>query len=422
MMNVLGKAKALLHNKTLANGALFSLFSFFSRGVAFVLLILLANYISPADYGQLSLYSTIAVFLGYFVDLGVRGFLSVSYFRSSAEGFKKDFTSICTITLGATLAIATLFALLSGFIPQTLHLPAHLAFVAVMSAFCTVFIQLNLDYVRVQEKVSLYGLLSCSYALLNLLLSLYLVIGHDMNWRGRVYAQAGCDLLFLLVALFWFFKDHLVVSEVEWGRVKGILLWGLPLIPHAASNWVRQGLDRYIINSAYSLQEVGLFSFALNLTSVIIMIGFAFNATNSVDLFKTLSAEGVDEAGRRRSLLRKERRFLLLYLVAAVAVVVAVLAAVPFLLPTYVAALPYFVVLAAYGFFQCCYLVYCNYLFYFKQTKNLMYVTFGTSLAHFLLSFALSRYSLFFTAGIYVLSFASIAWLVKRMARKAYPV
>ena len=64
--------------------------------------------------------------------------------------------------------------------------------------------------------------------------------------------------------------------------------WGIPLIPHLATTWLRQGCDRYIINYHYELAEVGLFSFALNMANIIEMMGGSFNANNYVNIYKTL--------------------------------------------------------------------------------------------------------------------------------------
>ena len=55
---------SLIHNKTVRNGGLFAIFSFFNRGISFVLLTILARYISPADYGELSLFNTLITLLG----------------------------------------------------------------------------------------------------------------------------------------------------------------------------------------------------------------------------------------------------------------------------------------------------------------------------------------------------------------------
>lgn len=70
-------------NKTLVNGSLYSLFSFLGQGCNFLILILVAGYILPADYGKLSIFSTIATFMGYFIGLSTYGYVSISYFRET---------------------------------------------------------------------------------------------------------------------------------------------------------------------------------------------------------------------------------------------------------------------------------------------------------------------------------------------------
>ena len=63
-----------------------------------------------------------------------------------------------------------------------------------------------------------------------------------------------------------------------------MLLWGIPLIPHLATSFVRQGCDRFIINNYYTIEDVGIFSLALNLSNVIAIFGSGFNQSNSINL------------------------------------------------------------------------------------------------------------------------------------------
>mgnify|MGYP002526080696 CR=1 FL=1 len=99
------------HNKTVINGSLFSIFSFFNKGMAFVVLIVIANYITPSDYGKLSLFTTGVMFLLFFVALSTEGYISISYFKEKIDGFKKDFSTIIIILLIMTcfLAVGVLF-------------------------------------------------------------------------------------------------------------------------------------------------------------------------------------------------------------------------------------------------------------------------------------------------------------------------
>ena len=66
-MEIKTRINNLIHSKTVRNGGLFSAFSFFNKGIGFVLLILLAKYIQPSEYGELSLFNTLVSLLGYFV-------------------------------------------------------------------------------------------------------------------------------------------------------------------------------------------------------------------------------------------------------------------------------------------------------------------------------------------------------------------
>ena len=77
--------KKLGESKTLLHGVLFSGFSFVNRGFIFLLLLILANFISPAEYGYLSLFSTVIMILGFFICLSSEGYMSVSYFQEGGD-------------------------------------------------------------------------------------------------------------------------------------------------------------------------------------------------------------------------------------------------------------------------------------------------------------------------------------------------
>lgn len=416
-MGIRAKVSNLTYNKTIRNGGLFSLYSFFNQGIGFILLILLAKYIGPAEYGSLSLYNTVVTFLGYFVGLSTAGYMSVFYFKNDTETFKKSFTAIAIITIVCSSILTILFWLLHNYLPDILKLPMRILYIGLFVSFATVFFRLNLDYLRVVEKITLYGLLSCSFAIINFVLSLYLVIAKNLSWEGRIYAAFICDGLYMTIALIYFIKKRLFKFTLDWSVYKRILIWSIPLIPHLATIWIKQGCDRYIIDYFHNIGDVGLFSFALNLTNIIIMIGTAFNQTNSVSLYKTLSAN-ISNQEKKINLKRNERLISIVYIVATICINIGCLIVVPFFVPRYQSSLPMFLILSIYGLLQCFYFLFCNYLFYYEKTKNLMYITFGTSIIHLLLSLWLTRYSLYLTCGIYIFSQLLITGLVFNLSRR----
>lgn len=414
-LNIFKRVKG---NKTLINGGLFSIYSFLGKGIAFLLLMLLANYIPPAEYGSLSLFTTVVSFVAIFMSLNTYGYASISYFKHEEEDFKKNFTAIYIIALG-TLLFFLLVVIVGGhYISNALELSKTLLIYAVIISFFTFSFNLQQDYFRVKEKVVTYGFYNVSNALLNFALSLFFVITLGQGWMGRVNAQMICTIAFGLLSIYTFSRSKLFSINWEIARYKEIISWGLPMIPHHATGWIRQGLDRYIINYHYSVYQVGIFSYALNVSNVIEMIGMAFNATNSVTLFKTLSDKLLTNDQKIAKLRRQTHLIGIIYLVASVVTMVLISIITYMALPKYQDSIPYIWILCLAGFLKCVYFLYCNYLFYYSKTKNLMFITFGTSVLHLLLSLGLTQFSLFYTAIIYVVVQATITMLIYIQSKK----
>ncbi len=415
LMNLYHRA---IHSKTLVNGSLFSLFSFFGQGIGFVLLILLANYIRPAEYGQLSLFTTVVTFVGFIVAFSTRGYPSVTFFKKDTEGFKKDFSTTIILGLVTVVMLAVPILLFGDWMGEKLELSKQLLWYVLIVSFFSFVFTLQQDYLRIKEKVISYGIYNCSNALLNFILSLVLVITFEQSWMGRVNASVICTVLFGIMSCFFFFQKDLIRVIIPWKNYREALVWGVPMIPHVATGWLRQGLDRYIINYFYSVYEVGVFSFAMNLANIIVMIGSAFNSTNSITLFQVLSNKALPNEQKRLKLRRQTRIIFLVYLASTLVVLLSMTILTHIALPKYRGSIPYMWVLAINGLGNCIYFLYCNYLFFYGKTKSLMYITLSTSLMHVGLSFALTRFSLYCTAIVYGLMMTLMTVLVIWQAKK----
>lgn len=392
---------SLKKDENFKNGILFSIYAFIGRGISYLLLIVLASFILPDDYGKISLFNTIVMLIGFFITFSTYGYIGNSYFKEDTETFHKDFTTIFIYLLLSTFFVALVILLLSEDLSIVVGLNSCYLWVALIICFFNIFFQFITDYLRFREKVGWYGILNLSNALLNAILSVLFVVGFSQGWIGRINAHLLVTVMFGIIGLFFCIKKKLFDFNVKKERMKMILLWGLPQIPHMATNWIRQGCDQYIINYNYSTQEVGLFSFALNMVGIITMIGMAFNSSNSVTIYQILSGKSSDKLGELRNITRK---IFVVFFVATFVILIGNIIIVPIVLPKYVESLPFFCILSIYGFLVCMYYLFCNYLFYYGYTKNLMYITFGSSILHLFLSLLLTQFSLYYTTVIYVVS------------------
>ena len=416
-VNIQQKLHRLRSTKSLLNGVLFSMYSFLNRGITFLLLLLLANYISPADYGYLSLFNTVLMVLGYFIALSADGYMGIVYFKEGKEGQKQVVSAVSFIILIISIVFLGILVVFGKWVSHAVNLRVEMLYVGVVISAATVFKNMYLDNIRLHEEVKLYGIISCSNAFLFFVLSLVLVIGFNLSWYGQIYANLLITVIYGGYALYYFVRGRYFTLNFK-EIFKPMILWSIPLIPHAASAFIRQGCDRYIINSYHSIYDVGLFSFALNIINIVLIIGLGFNNSNSVDIYKTLGNKETSGVKKYAKLVKTIRLFSVLYLVSSIIVAVLSYIFVPLLLPQYTESKGYILILAIFGYLQCIYLLWTNYLFYYNKTKQIMFITFGSSVLHLLLSLWLTRYDLYYTAVIYCITQGIVAFAIKYLAKK----
>lgn len=414
-MMLVDKIHLLRKNKSIINGSLFSLFSFINRGIGFVLLLILAKFILPTDYGYLSLFGTVTMFLGYFTAMSTEGYLSVSYFKEGEIGVKNTFSSLSVLSIITTLFGFLILIFAKSYVGELLGLPTSILYSAVLISFLTLYVNVYLDYLRIQERVVAYGVVSCSNAILNFVISIVLVYFLLWGWKGRVYAQLLCFVVFGFLSLCFFIKYHYVVIPTKEHLIK-MLLWGIPLIPHQATAFFRGGCDNYIIKYFYSIEDVGLFGFANSIATVVFMLGLGFNQSNSIDIYKTLGDNNMTKEDKTHRLKKMRMLYWYLYVGFTILYIIFAFLMVPFLFPKYEESLKYMPFLAIYYFLMCIYLIYTNYLFFYNKTKDIMFITFFSAMLHLLLSLVFTRFSLYFTGIIYIFTQLIVVLVIRTKA------
>lgn len=392
----------ILNNKNFRNGALFALFSFFNTGINFVIMMVMARFIKPDSYGQLSLFTTMVSLLSIFICLNTNGFIGVNFFSSSKEKIQRLLNVVVLTTLLAYMVMLTAMCCFTSALEEVSGLTIVYQFYAISFCALNVMNALLLDVWRLEEKVWRYGTFSVLLVICNLILTVLFVGFLRWDWQGRMYAQVITCAGFAVLAFYILTKKNylrMVFPKKE--DFVGAYRFGIPLIPHTTSFWLRQGLDRYVINAFTTQAMVGLFSFAANFANIIQIIGSAFNASYSVNIYKTLATANMDSV----KLLRRNCWYLVgVYFVITLLIFLFASLLIPFAFPQYNDCIIYLFPLCGGAMFQCFYLVYVNILFFYKRTKILMYITFTCSLLHCIMSLLLTKYGVIYTAYISLFS------------------
>ena len=405
-------------NTLFRNGTLFAFFSFLNSGIGFLLLLVLASFIPPSEYGELNLFNTFVTLLSIFISLNATGIIAVDFFSAEKTQLRRMLSTVLCLSSVSFLVFSLLLLFISAFFERIIGLSVEYQWLGLLVCYMQVFSTVNLDIWRLEENPLSYGIYSVATVLANFILTLVLVIGFHWGWLGRVYAQVAVSMLFFFVSIYFLIRRGYLQKLIpNKETIKSALDFGIPLIPHSASAWIRQGLDRYVINYFYMATQVGIYSFAYNFANIIQIIGLAFNATNSVYIYKNLANIEADTSSR---LLKQTKVMTLFFAIITLCVYVGTSVFIPIFVPKYADAVSYLFPLCMGAFFQCVYYLFVNYLFYYKKTKKLMYITFSMSLFHVLLSVLLTRYSVMYTAYVTMIVNMMIALGVFLYSRRVY--
>jgi O-antigen/teichoic acid export membrane protein len=285
-----------------------------------------------------------------------------------------------------------------GLIEYFIGIPLIFVYYAVIACALNVFFGVMQNVWRLEEKVYKFGTYSLIAAGLRFFFTFLLVIGFRKGWTGCVYAQLLVTGTLCLISIKTLYDQSLLrIVHIKRSLFIDILVYSLPFVPNAVSFWLKQGLDRYIVNYFHNSTAVGIYSFALNLTAIISLFGTAFNNSNSVYIFKQL-ANGYEQA--RPSLVRINKLMCIVFGGVFVITWLGLTIGIPIFFPNYRCSIPYLFPVCLSAFFNNIYLLYMNYLWFYKKTKLLMYITFSTGILQMVLSIWLTRYNILYTAYI----------------------
>lgn len=388
-------------SKNFKHGILYTFFSFINNGISFILILILAGYLLPGEYGSLNLFNTFITLFSIIIALSSSSYITLSFFHKTREELQRIIQSVFIITAVMLIVFLLIFFSIPQVIEKIIGIDIHYIFIGIIICFFGVFNNVNLDIWRLEEKPIAYGLYSFSFAVLNCITTLFLVIHFNEGWAGRVYSWFIVSACYFLISIgFMIKRGYLAISSLSIPLFKEILIYSLPLIPHSISYWLKQGSDRFIINYYWDSTEVGIYSFAMNFASIINIIGTAFNTSNSVFLYKKLSEGYINN---KDSLLKQTRIMTFLFLGITLVIICVTSICIPIILPKYSSCIRFIIPLCIGAFFQCLYLLWVNYLFFYKKTSKLMNITFSTCVIQILLSIMLTSYDVLYTACISML-------------------
>ena len=371
------------------SAGVYTVTSMVNKGIPFLMLPILTRYLTPADYGIVTMFSVLLAWLGMFAGLGTLNGVSIRFFDREEIDFPGYIANCIFILIASSLVLLAIIWPMAEYISTITKFPSSWVLSALGVAVATFLTNLLTNIWQSAVKPFLCGLFQIGMTTLNLGLSLWFIVGLNMNWQGRLWGQIITAASFALLAMVILARSGMFHWVVNKEYLQNALYIGVPMIPHSISGILMDSTDRLMITNMLGVADAGVYVVGVQIGMVIMMFTSSFNTAYFPWLFEKLRLN--DQAMKRKIVLFTYGYDVILLLAALSMALVA-----PWLFSFFVgknfSGGSSYVVWIALGYaFNGMYMMVTNYIFYAQKTYLLAWISFGTALLNLPLCYLLIR-------------------------------
>lgn len=412
--------RRILSSKAGKSGLVYTFTNFFNAALPFLLLPIITAYLTEEDYGIATMIMVFVSVMTPLITLGITSSISIVYFNKEIKDFPQ-YIGNCMITVFAcTAAILVIFQVLSSIIESFSGIPSNWVSTIVLIVLFNFMIEVNLLTYKIRFKSKTFAVIKICQTLLTFILSYYLIAVAKLSWEGLILAKLIVLCSFAVISIILLNKNKFIEFKFNRSHIKYAILFGLPLVPHLLSAFVVNISDRLFITNYLGLAETGSYTVSYQIGSILDLLCISINLAWAPWLYSKL-----ENFKENKPLLKKITTIGILAIVTVAAVLILF---VPLILDIFISEKfkisESLIAIIVIGFaFQGFYLVFVNYLFYLKKTKEISAVTVLVAIVNLSLNFILiPKYGVIGAAYATLFSFVLKAIIITYIVNKKYPL
>jgi O-antigen/teichoic acid export membrane protein len=259
----------------------------------FIFLPIYLQFMSIEDFGVISSMLVIQSIVSIFFSLAMDRSLIVLSFDYKSTNQQAIFfgTNFFAITIISSTFLAILFLTRGSLVkifPEINFYPYY--FYALLIAYLKIFFLVPKAYLQIKNKSIRYISLSAAEFILVTLAIMFFVVYRKEGASGMLKGQLlGISLLFPY--LLFIGRKHFILS-LKFSMLKKSILFSLPLVPTLLTAFILNLSDRIFIDRYMGLSEVGLYSLAYKIASIVLIVISAINMAVTPFFYRKISELG----------------------------------------------------------------------------------------------------------------------------------
>jgi O-antigen/teichoic acid export membrane protein len=292
-MAVSGYFNELKRKPGLRSAGVYTFTNFFTKGISFLLIPIFTNprFLTPADNGMLSLFSSSVLFLMPFISLGLTQSASTDFFKLDKNEFRDFFTTGFALTITTTLLAVAIVFLLKDYLHAKYGLPVIFVWVVPAVTFLNFCSEQTTGLIRNNHQPFRYLAIGIAKTVAELGIALMLIVAYQSGWLGRVTGMMTALMLISGYSLYYFINNGYLFGRVKLKYIRAELVYAFPIIVMQANMFIMSSSDKFFLANDHAL--LGVYTIACTFASVIVIFSAALIQYFSPKIFSLLSADKV---------------------------------------------------------------------------------------------------------------------------------
>lgn len=384
---------AFLHKTLVKETFVYTLTDVIGKAMSFILLPIVSFFLPPSELGIATNFTVLTSLIILLAGLAIVNSVPYFFYEQNREENASLVSNLLMLCLGLCVVVGGLAACFSQLIFEYLQLSLHIQLLGVVFVIGSLISSINLILLRLENKPKQFAILQVLQIILHALFVILFVIVLRGGGEGKIYAEVLVFSIVGMIHLVMMLKKGYISFRFQMPWIKRLLRFGLPLLPHSISFWLKGGMDKVFITTYCGLQFNGLYSMAISVSSVYTMLMQSFFNAYTPYLQKRLAGlDGGQCFDEKRSIVKQIYLIYALFGVVGISAIVVCWGIFHYMIDSkYLPAMAYIPLIILANFIYTFYNFTIEFIYKVKKTLVMGIITFTGSLIQMLLSYVLIK-------------------------------
>lgn len=278
-----------LKNPLIKNSIIYVVSDGISKSLSFLTLPIISFYLIPEQLGIVSNFDVLQSIVMLLAGQAVVNAIPYFYYERSKNDAALLVSNLIFLIIAINILLCGAIFLTTNIIDKYLHIGLWLQLLTLISVIAGLVTNVNLTLYRLEERPYKFLLFQAIQTLIYIILLFVLVVFSEMGATGKILSSVLTLIIIATIHLYELNRRGYLVIKINKQEILHLLKFGIPLLPHSLSFWIRGGMDKILLTTYCGLSYNGLYSMGLTIASVFNIFRTAFDNAYTPYISKKIS-------------------------------------------------------------------------------------------------------------------------------------